>query len=474
MENMKLPRLAVALAPVAFLIFSLILLIITRGASSVSDFGPWLLLMAAAMSVFLSRMSGTLNYKQLYNGMRRSFGQLLPAVPVLVCISMVAATWMLSGIVPTMIYHGLRWLNADIFLFMACGVCAFISVLLGSSWTTIATIGVAFMGIGTALGYSDGWIAGAIISGAYFGDKVSPLSDTTVIASSTCGVDLFSHIRFLMTTAAPAMGITLLIFLCVGFSTTSHPASHSAEIADAIAGTFNLSPWLLVVPVVTGLMCAFRVKSVVVLAVSAAMGLAAMYVFQPQIVEQVAAGRGAISMVFGVLFTETESSTGSELLDSLVATGGVQGMLPTVLLVMCAMVFGGVLIGTGMLASITRSLNARLSGRGKVVGATVGTGLLLNSCTADQYLSIIVGGNIYRDLYARCGYDPRLLSRSLEDSISVTSPIIPWNSCGVTQSTVLGVSTVVYFPYCFFNYLTPLISILLASVVHRERCAVNA
>lgn len=388
-------------------------------------------------------------------GFVRSARQILPAVPMLICIAMVATTWMVSGVVPTLIVYGLEVLTPTLFLVTACVVCALISVLTGSSWSTIATIGVAFMGIGQVMGFSAGWIAGAIISGAYFGDKISPLSDTTVVASSACGVDLFAHMRYLMLSSVPALLVALVVFAVKGFMSDAADADQGMMLDGALRTTFNITPWTLVIPAITLALIAFRVPTLLTLAASALLGFVGIFVFQPDL------GHSVISAA-GMLWSGNAMDTGVERLDSLVSTGGISGMMSTVALVLSAMMFGAAMMGTGMLASITRSFTSRLHKRTSIVGATVGSGLFMNSTTADQYLSLIITGNMYRNVYRQFGLEPRLLSRTIEDSVSVTSVLIPWNSCGITQSTVLGVSTMVYFPYCIFNILSPCMSLLLA------------
>lgn len=442
------------------LLCSLAAIIIIEGSGAIADYSHLALLAAAVVAIALSATAGTLCRRGLTVGFRRSARQILPAVPMLIFIAMVSATWMLSGVVPTLIDYGLRLLAPGCFLAVCCAVCAVISVLTGSSWSTIATIGVAFMGIGTVMGISPGWVAGAIISGAYFGDKVSPLSDTTVVASSACGVDLFHHIRYLMLTAAPAMGTALGVFLIAGFTLTSAPEVETGVIAQTLAEHFNISPWTLLIPAITIGMIVARVNTLLTLFVSSMLGLAGIFVFQPGIVQML--GGGSVAMVLDLLWNPVEFNTGFATFDDLVSTGGITGMLPTVALVLCAMLFGTAMIATGMLATITSTVMGRLRGRFAVVGATVGSGLFINGCTADQYLSIIIGGNMFRNVYRRAGLEPRLLSRTLEDSVSVTSVLIPWNSCGVTQSTVLGVATLTYLPYCIFNWLSPLMSLLFA------------
>lgn len=459
------PSLFVSVIPLIVLLASLIGLIIVKGADSVQDYSYYILLMAAGVSLLLGRLL-TDRHRCMRPGIAKSARQILPAVPILVFIGTLSATWMLSGVVPTLIVYGLELLDVRTFLFVACAMCAAVSVVTGSSWTTIATLGVALMGVGSVMGFSHGWVAGAIISGAYFGDKVSPLSDTTVLAASSCGVRLFTHIRYLMLTSAPAMAISLTIYLIVGFCTDLAPMGHTTEMLDALHRTFNITPWTLVIPALTLLLILLRFSTAWTLAIGSLAGLVGIWILQPSIVEALT-GSGAslpqhLTAAIRLLATSTALETGNDLLDPLVSTGGIQGMLPTIWLVLSAMIFGGVMIATGMLGCITRAITCRLRRARSLVGATVGSGLFLNCCTGDQYLSIIVGANIYRSTYHRRGLKPQVLSRTLEDSISVTSVLIPWNSCGVTQSTVLGVATLTYLPFCLFNYISPLMTIAMA------------
>ena len=459
------PSFLISITPIVALLSALVGIIVVKNADTAQSISYIILLGAAALTLVLSATFCPQPFKNIISGIKQSATQILPAIPILVFIATVSATWLLSGVVPTLIYYGLEIINPTFFLLIACGVCSVISVLSGSSWTTIATIGIAFQGIGHVMGYSDGWIAGAIISGAYFGDKVSPLSDTTVLASSSCKVELFTHIKYLMLTSTPAILLALAVYGIVGIIYNPTAASHSSEILTALQSTFNVTPWVLIIPIITGILIAMRVKTFITLAASSAMGLAGIFIFQPQTIGALGYDSSLsdiLIMCGDVLFTETAISTGNELLDSLVGTGGVEGMLPTIWLVLSAMTFGGTLIGTGMLGAITSTFTRKLHSLRQTVGATVGSGLFLNACTGDQYLSLILGGNLFRNLYIKNGLEPRLLSRTLEDSISVTSVLIPWNSCGVTQSTVLGVATLTYLPYCIFNIASPLLSLLFA------------
>lgn len=465
LKKQRNPSFILSLIPIAVLLSTLIGIIAIYGAESAQNSSHFIILATSAFTLILSTIFSPQPLKEILNGIKKSASQILPAIPILIFIATVSTTWMLSGVVPTLISYGLEIINPKMFLIIACGVCAVISVLSGSSWTTIATIGIAFQGIGNVMGYSDGWIAGAIISGAYFGDKVSPLSDTTVLASSSCKVDLFTHIKYLMLTSMPAILLALVIYGIVGViynpSTTSSPSA----ILPALNSSFNISPWTLVIPIITGILIAMRIKTHITLAISSLLGLLGIFIFQPQVISALGytSSWSDITIMCGdILFTNTAISTGNELLNSLVGTGGVAGMMPTIYLVLSSMIFGGILIGTGMLKSITSTFTRKIHSLRQTVGTTIGSGLFLNCCTGDQYLSILLGGNLFRNLYKKNGLEPRLLSRSLEDSISVTSVLIPWNSCGVTQSTVLGVATLTYLPYCIFNIASPLLSLFFA------------
>lgn len=460
----KTLSLRAALAPVVALLAAVVTALLTKGSDFVAGHSFIMLLGASAVALVVSRIYRSADRVSLSKGLRTSARQTLPAVPILLLIGTVAATWMLSGVVPMLIEAGLRYINPPLFLLTACCACSIISILTGSSWTTIATIGVAFMGIGTLLGFSPGWIAGAVISGAYFGDKISPLSDTTVLASASSEVNLFTHIRYMLITTIPSISIALAVFAIAGYLLPLTDADTQSGMTQALEATFNLSPWLYVIPLITVTLIILRVNTLVTLLVSTLLGLAGVFIFQPQIIAQIASSLSGreFGAAMQILLTDTAIATGDASLDELVATGGMKGMLSTIWLILSAMVFGGVMMGTGLLARITQSFTALIRNRVSAVSATAASGLFLNSATADQYLSIIVGANMYRSLYKKLGLEGRLLSRTLEDSVSVISVLIPWNSCGVTQASVLGVATITYLPFCIFNWLSPLMSVAIA------------
>jgi NhaC family Na+:H+ antiporter len=342
----------------------------------------------------------------------------------------------------------------------------------GSSWTTIAMIGIALFGIGKVQGFDEGWIAGAIISGAYFGDKISPLSDTTVLASSVTGTPLFQHIKYMMITTVPSMAVTLVIFLVAGFMYETTPLFEIGEFTDSLSKTYNISLWLLLVPAIMAALIIKRIPPVITLFLSAMAAGVAAIIFQPELLHQIAGSttKNIASIFKGVMMTfydSTHIETGNAILNELAATRGMSGMMNTIWLIICAMCFGGSMTASGMLASITSVFIRFVKGTTGLVSSTVASGLFLNVCTADQYLSIILTGDMFRNVYSQKGYKNCLLSRTIEDGVTVTSPLIPWNTCGMTQATVLGVSTFAYLPYCFFNLISPLMSILVATTVKR-------
>ena len=462
-----LPSPIASAIPIMYLISSLVIMLSTKGTDAVSEYSQLILLSAALLAFGISRIFYPCSWNMLKIGLYKSAKQILPAVPILLLIAMVSASWMYGGIVPSLIYYGLEFIKPEIFLVITCAVCSIISVLTGSSWTTCATIGIAFMGIGTIMGYSEAWIAGAVISGAYFGDKMSPLSDTTVLASSTTGVKLFDHIKFLFITTLPAMIVAFIVYLILGLTADISTASHSGELTTHLVNTFNVSPWLLLAPVITCTLIVVRVNVLITLAISVVLGLTGLIVFEQQVLMSLAIDSSKLNAIIGVLLSNTSIETNNELLNELVATGGIKGMMNTIYLILSAMIFGGVMLGTGMLSSITRTCLKGIKKASSAVTTTIGSGLFMNSCTGDQYLSIIVTANLFKNLYKKLNLPPRLLGRAIEDSVSVTSVLIPWNSCGITQSTVLGVATLSYLPFCVFNYMCPMMSIIIAHIGYK-------
>ncbi|MCQ2143780.1 MAG: sodium:proton antiporter [Bacteroidales bacterium] len=466
------PSWYISLVPVAALVVLMALVIRAFGADALLGGSQVALIASAGITIAISMFVYGYPWERLEKAIGENIHNIGSAILILLMIGMIGGSWMVSGIVPTFICYGLKCISPSIFLFAVCLICALVSVVTGSSWTTVATIGVAMVAIGNALGYSPAWTAGAIISGAYFGDKISPLSDTTVLASSTSGTPLFTHIRYMLITTIPSFVIALVAFLAASLLHKSGPAAGSDEVIAVLNANFRITPWVLIVPVLTLVMIVKKVPAFLTLLISsAAAGILAL-IAQPEVVLKVAGGeafsfgtafRGLMITYFG----DTGIDCVGEALSSLIATHGMNGMLPTIFLIICAAAFGGTLKGSGMIQSLTDSLTKHVSSRAGLVSASVGTGIFSNLAMGDQYLSIILVCNLYRKLYEEKGYETRLLSRSAEDSATVTSVLIPWNSCGMTQSTVLHVPTVEYLPYCFFNILSPLMSILIAALGYK-------
>ena len=472
------PSWWVSLIPFIVLIAVLTVVIRIFGADALDGGSQVSLLFATGVTVAISMIFYRVPWKEFEEGITDNMKSVGTAVLILLLIGAVAGSWMVSGVVPTMIYYGMKVIFPSVFLFAACLICAVISIMTGSSWTTIATVGVALVGIGTAQGYDPGWTAGAIISGAYFGDKVSPLSDTTVLASSSAGTPLFTHIRFMMVTTIPSFVIALVVFLVMSLLHQTPDAVQTADFASDLKNTYNISPWLLLVPVFTGVLIVKKVPAILTLFIAALLaGIVAVFA-QPQIIAAVANGSapvhgGSLDFMEGFkgmymsFYGPTAIDTGNAVLNDLVSTGGMTGMLNTIFLIISAVTFGGALVGSGMLQSLTEKLTQFIRRRVSMVSATVGTGIFANMITGDQYLSIILTSSLYKDLYKQKGYEPKLLSRSVEDSATVVSVLIPWNSCGMTQSTVLGISTLTYLPYCLFNIISPFMSIIIAAIGYK-------
>ncbi len=472
------PSWAVSLVPFVFLIAVLVVVIKVFGSDALEGGSQVALLMAAGVAVAISMIFYKVPWKEFEEGILDNIRSVGTSILILLLIGAVAGSWMVSGVVPTMIYYGMKVIFPSIFLFATCGICALISVMTGSSWTTIATVGVALIGIGTAQGYEAGWIAGAIISGAYFGDKVSPLSDTTVLASSSAETPLFTHIKFMMVTTVPSFVVAMVVFLVVSLMHDAPSAVETADFSNDLVSTYNISPWLLLVPVVTGILIVRKVPAMLTLFIASVVaGLFAVF-FQPHIIGAVASGmapdrEAALSFLDGFkglfisYYGSTAIDTGNAALNDLVSTRGMAGMMNTIFLIIAAVAFGGALVGSGMLQSLTEMLTKFIRRRVTMVTSTVGTGIFTNMITGDQYLSIILTCSLYKKLYKERGYEPQLLSRSVEDSATVTSVLIPWNSCGMTQATVLKVATMEYLPYCIFNLLSPLMSIFIAAIGYK-------
>ncbi len=397
-----------------------------------------------------------------------TIGSAMPSILILLLIGSLAGTWMISGVVPAMIYYGLDIINPKVFLITAVVVSAIVSVSTGSSWSTIATIGIALLGIGKAIGINEAIVAGAIISGSYFGDKMSPLSDTTNLAPAMAGTDLFTHIRYMTYTTIPSMTLTLIIFLFIGFKYNFGEVTVNVEnVKSAIDGTFNTNPLLFLVPVILLTIIILKVPPLPALFAGTLLGAIFAIIFQPDIIRQVAGFEGNYTKasyisVMQSMFGDVSLTTADEKVNDLLSTSGMRGMLDTIWLILSAMVFGGIMESAGLLKRITQPIVKYAKSTGSLVASTVVTCVFFNTTASDQYLAIVVPGRMFRKNYEDKGLKPELLSRTLEDSGTMTSVLIPWNTCGATQSRVLGVETMAYAPYAFFNIISPLMTIAFA------------
>ncbi len=473
MHKIKPLSLGVALLPILFLTVLLSLNVYYYGDDSLSGANQIALVLSAAFCSLLAARRGT-QWDTILEGIKNSVSDALPALLILLLIGSLAGTWLISGIVPAMIYYGLQIINPTYFLLAACIVSAIISVATGSSWSTIATIGVALLGIGQALGISEAMVAGAIISGAYFGDKMSPLSDTTNLAPAMAGTDLVTHIRYMTYTTLPSILITLIIFLFLGFNLDASNSPNDIKvILTALQSKFYISPILFLVPISVIFLIVKKIPAIPALLAGTLLGGLAAIIFQPEIIIDLGSSanyfKSAFITLINAMSSDTSIVTDNELINGLLSTGGMYGMLNTVWLIICAMCFGGAMEASGFLKCISDSLMKLATNTASLIATTTGTCIFFNMTASDQFLAIVVPGKMFKDAYKDQGLAPENLSRTLEDSGTVTSVLIPWNTCGATQAGILGVSTLTYLPFCFFNIISPFMTMLYAIVGYKIR-----
>ena len=386
---------------------------------------------------------------------------ILVPIAILFLVGALAGTWLVSGIIPAMVYYGLQVLSPALFLPVSIIIAAIISIATGSSWTTSATVGIALVSIGSALGIPTGMIAGAVISGAYFGDKMSPLSDTTNLAPAMAGTDLFTHIRYMFYTTIPSILITLIVFSVLSGTIETTGDADVSNLLNVVQSTFNITPWLFIVPLLVIVLIVFKVKPLISLGIGVLSAIVLALIFQNDVLLSISDSK--FTSILDSILIETQVETDNEKLTQLFSAKGMQGMLWTVYLIICAMVFGGVMDGIGALAKITKSLLSVATSIFGLFASTVASCLGLNIVASDQYLAIVVPGKMFKKAYEDRGLAPENLSRTLEDSGTVTSVLIPWNTCGAYQSGVLGVSVADYFVYAIFNYLSPMMTLIFAA-----------
>jgi len=457
-----------ALTPVIALIGMLAYNIYVFGDDALSGSNQFILLMGASIAAIVGFLN-KISYKQTLEEVAENVKSTTGALLILLMVGALAGTWMVSGVIPTMIYYGLQILNPKIFLAACVVICAIISIATGSSWTTSATVGIALVGIGETLGVSMGMTAGAVLSGAYFGDKMSPLSDTTNLAPAMAGGELFDHIKYMSFTTIPTISITLILFIVIGLNLDINGTPQIQDKLDAINDAFNISPWLFLVPISVILMIIKKTPPLIALLLGALFGGIAAIIAQPNIIMDIAGTdtltfKSSYKGVINAMTVDTAVETTSIELNNLFTSGGMAGMLGTIWLIICAMVFGGVMDAIGALSRITNALLNMATTTFGLFASTVASCLALNVTASDQYLALVVPGKMFKKAYEDKGLAPENLSRTLEDSGTVTSVLVPWNTCGAYHSKVLFgyAGATAYIPFAFFSILSPIMTLLFA------------
>lgn len=456
------------MAPVIALVIMLAFNVKIFGEDALAGSNQFILIMGAAVAAIVG-FTLKIEYGEMMGEVARNISSVTEPIFILLMVGALAGTWMMSGIIPTMIYYGMQILNPTIFLAACLIICCIISMATGSSWTTSATVGIALIGIAKALGISTAITAGAILSGAYFGDKMSPLSDTTNLAPAMAGTDLFTHIRYMTITTIPTILLTLIIFVIIGFNIDVSGTASPDEIINSVKENFTISPWLFLVPIIVIILIVKKTPPFIALLLGTILGAIAALIFQPDVITEIAGARhldfnSAYKGIIQTITVETSIETGSEAMNELFSAGGMAGMLSTVWLILCAMVFGGVMESIGALARISKALLNLFHTTFGLFASTVASCITLNATASDQYLSLVVAGKMFKEAYEEKGLAPENLSRTLEDSGTVTSVLFPWNTCGAYHSGVLGVPTASYFMYAFFNYLSPFVTLSVAAL----------
>jgi len=473
-DNSKNKELSIfeALIPVVALILMLFYnVFFVFGDNALNGSNQFILLLGAAVAAIIGFLKKT-SYSRMINEVSENLKSTTGALLILLMVGALSGTWLVSGIIPTMIYYGLQLLNPTFFLVATVIICAIISIATGSSWTTSATVGIALVGIGETLGISLGMTAGAVLSGAYFGDKMSPLSDTTNLAPAMAGTELFTHIKYMAITTVPTFIITLLLFFIIGLNIEVRGTPNISDKLEAINNALNISPWLMLVPLAVVVLIVKKTPPLVALLAGTLLAALTSVLAQPQILMSIAETDSynfetAYKGVMQSITVETAVETTSADLNDLFSSGGMQGMLDTIWLIICAMVFGGVMDAIGALSRISKALLSLATSTFGLFASTVSSCLALNVTASDQYLALVIPGKMFKKAYKDKGLAPENLSRTLEDSGTVTSVLVPWNTCGAFQSSVLGVSVADYFLYAFFNWISPFMTLLIAGLSYK-------
>jgi len=465
-ENQEL-NIWEALLPVFVLVAMLAYNVYVFGDDALSGSNQFILLLGGAVAAIVGFFN-KVSYKQMLSEVAENVRSTTGALLILLMVGALSGTWLVSGIIPAMIYYGLQILNPTIFLAACVIICAIISIATGSSWTTAATVGIALVGIGEALGISMGMTAGAVLSGAYFGDKLSPLSDTTNLAPAMAGGELFDHIKYMTFTTVPTILVTLTVFIIIGLTIDTSGIADTDAILSTIDGTFNINGWLFLVPAGVIFMIVKKAPPLLALLIGTLLGAVFALIFQPEILTTIGGGdtltfESSYKGILNAITIDTAIKTPDAALNDLFTSGGMSGMLGTIWLIVCAMVFGGIMDGIGALARITKSLLNMVSSDTGLFASTGLSCIVLNGTASDQYLAIVVPGKMFSKAYAERGLAPENLSRTLEDTGTVTSVLVPWNTCGAYHSGVLGVGVGEYFIYAIFNWLSPIMTMIFAT-----------
>ena len=428
-----------------------------------------IILMASAIVIGFGIFRYKVSWQKIEKWIIHQVSEVVTSLVIVLLIGGISGTWMISGIVPMMTFYGVKLINPH-FLLLSCTItCALVSLITGSSWTTVATIGLAFIGIGRTFGIPEGWVAGAIISGAYFGDKLSPLSDTTNLAAIIAGSDLITHVKYMLYTTLPSLTITCIVYLIANLNFIEISSIDMSATLNAIDTTFNITPWLLIVPAITIVLIYFKVPTIILLFIIMMLGALAAVIFQPEVCMHIT---GATAMDWKSVYSSVVQSISGSIkvpcdnptFANFFISRGMQGMLPTVMLIICALVFGGTISTIGVLDKLSQGIQKMCKGLTGTIVALAFNGWLMNAVLFDQYLAIILNTKIFKKSFEKLQLKPEVLSRSIEDSTTVTSVLIPWNTCGLTQSAVLGVSTFAYFPFAVFCWISPLTTIIMVSL----------
>lgn len=457
-----------ALIPIVTLVIMLAYNVFIFGDDALSGSNQFILLLGATIAGIVGVINNvSINdmMEEVSNNLKSTSGAIL----ILLMVGALSGTWLISGIIPTMIYYGLQVLNPTIFLAATVFICAIISIATGSSWTTSATVGIALIGVGNAMGIPAGMTAGAVLSGAYFGDKMSPMSDTTNLAPAMAGSNLFDHIKYMAITTVPTIIITTIIFIILGFTIDTQGDADVSQMLLDIKSSVNVTPWLFLVPISVIFLIIKKTPPVFALLIGVLLAGIFAVIFQPEIINHISGSKlltfnGAYKGIMKAITVDVQIPTDSDFLSGLFNSSGMAGMLGTIWLIICAMVFGGIMEAIGALRTISKALLNAFSSVFGLFASTVGSCLIINTTASDQYLAIVIPGKMYAKAYKEKGLAPENLSRTLEDSGTVTSVLIPWNTCGAYQSTTLGVGVHEYFAYAIFNYLSPIMTLVFAGL----------